>query len=246
MKDIKILIWDIDGTVLNFLEAEKAAIRTGFKRFNMGECTDEMLANYSRINREYWQKLERGEMEKADILVNRYKDFFSMYGLDVSLAESFNDNYQVDLGDTVCFNDNSYELIEELNGRFKQYCATNGTKIAQYKKLRVSGLDKLFSANFISDEIGYEKPSKEFFDFALEKIREDYGEFSKDEVLIIGDSLTSDIKGGNNAGIKTCWYNPGAEESCFVERIVESANGDMKYNVDITVKDLNELLTVLE
>ena len=78
---IKVILWDIDGTLLDFLAAEKAAIRACFSKFGLGECTDEMLGRYSKINRSYWEKLERGEMSKAEILVNRFRDFFLLEGI---------------------------------------------------------------------------------------------------------------------------------------------------------------------
>lgn len=209
MAKIKYILWDIDGTVLNFEAAERAAIRKGFKDNNLGECTDEMLADYSAINKVYWQRLERKELSKPEILVMRFRDFFAKYGIDIALAETFNAGYQVDLGDTICFNDGAFELIRGLNEAFVQYAASNGTAVAQHKKLKLSGLKDVFEACFISDEIGHEKPTVEFFEAVFREIEKQHGAFSKNEILIVGDSLTSDILGGNNAGIKTCWYNPG-------------------------------------
>lgn len=200
----KYLLWDIDGTILDFLAAEKAAIRTLFAKYKFGECSDEMLARYSAINVRYWQALERNEMTKPEILVGRFREFFEKEGLDVSKAEEFNADYQIALGDTVVFCDNSYELICKLKEKYVLAAVTNGTKIAQDKKLKMSNLDKVFDYVFISEEIGVEKPNKGFFDKVIEtmELRD------PSEALIIGDSLTSDIKGGNNAGIDTCWYNP--------------------------------------
>lgn len=230
---IKAILWDIDGTVLNFLAAEEVAIRKGFKRLNFGECTDAMLSDYSAINHNYWKALERGEYTKPEILVKRFEDFFGKYRLDTSLAGEFNTQYQYDLGETICFNDNAYELVEELKVSYKQYAATNGTAIAQHKKLSLSGLDKLLDGFFISDEIGFEKPSKEFFKFVFEKLEADLGPVNPDEVIIIGDSLTSDMRGGVNAGIKTCWYNPNA------------AVNDSGLSLDYEISNLNQIKEIL-
>lgn len=205
MSRIKVVLWDIDGTLLNFKAAEKAAIRKCFEIHGLGECTDKMLARYSEINHTYWQRLERGELTKPEVLVGRFRDFFAAEGLDVSVAPSFNEDYQVKLGDTICFEDNALETILELKGKVLQCVVTNGTKVAQTRKLANSGLDRLFDEIFISDVIGVEKPMEGFFNAVWNKI----GHFEKEEVLIIGDSLTSDIQGGVNAGILTCWYNPG-------------------------------------
>ena len=201
---IKVILWDIDATILDFLAAEEAAIRFCFHKHGLGECSDEMLARYSVINRRYWEMLERGEMSKAEILVNRFKEFFASEGIVTDCAEEFNASYQVALGDTICFRDNGYELVEKLKESYKQYVVTNGTYIAQERKLRKSGIGELVEEAFISDLIGYEKPAIEFFNHVFEKI----GHYEKDEVIIVGDSLTSDMKGGNNAGILCCWYNP--------------------------------------
>ena len=201
---IKVLLWDIDGTLLNFLAAEKAAMKKCFEVCGIGECTDEMIARYSKINRKYWEMLERGEITKPQVLIGRFEEFFESEGIVTDCATEFNKEYQVRLGDTICFCDNGYELVKSLKGRVKQYAVTNGTKVAQDKKLAKSGLVELFDAVFISEEIGVEKPGVGFF----EKVWDSIGKYKSDEVMIIGDSLTSDIQGGNNAGILCCWYNP--------------------------------------
>ena len=206
---IKVLLWDIDATLLDFLAAEKAAIRCCFKKFGLGECTDEMLEHYSKINKRYWEMLERGEMSKPEILINRFKDFFASEGIETDCEKEFNDTYQVELGNTICFRDNGYELVKKLQKDYRQFAATNGTIVAQERKLKKSGLGAMMEDAFISDLIGYEKPSKEFFDYALDKI----GSYEKNEIMMIGDSLSSDMQGGNNAGIICCWYNPNHLEN---------------------------------
>lgn len=206
---IKVILWDIDATLLDFLAAEKAAIRFCFEKYGLGECTDEMLGRYSVINKRYWEMLERGEMSKPEILVGRFKEFFASEGIETDCAEAFNDTYQVALGDTICFRDNGYELVKKLQGQYRQFVVTNGTFVAQERKLAKSGIGALVEEAFISDLIGYEKPSMEFFDYVFERV----GTYEKDEVIIIGDSLTSDMQGGNNAGILCCWYNPNHLEN---------------------------------
>jgi len=208
----KCLLWDIDNTLLDFLAAEKVAIRACAKSHEMGEFTDEMIARYSVINRKYWEKLERNEITKPEVLVGRFKEFFESEGLDVTKAESFNDEYQIRLGDICVFMDYGYALVKYLKeAGYKQFCVTNGTKIAQERKLKNSGLGELFDGAFISDEIGVEKPMDGFFVPVEAKLNE-LG-ITKDECVIIGDSLTSDMKGGENFGITNIWYNPRHEEN---------------------------------
>lgn len=230
----QVILWDVDGTLLDFLAAEKAAIKTLFSKFGLGECTDEMIARYSKINRRYWERLERQELTKQEVLVGRYLEFFETEGLDVTKAAPFNDAYQIALGDTIAFCDDSRTIVEGLKGRYYQAAASNGTIIAQNKKLKNSGFDILMDAVFLSEELGHEKPAAEFFDLALERIEQDLGHaVPREEVLMVGDSLTSDIRGGNNAGIRTCWYNPRKEKNTIGVK------------VDYEIHDLHQLLSIL-
>ena len=227
---IKVILWDIDGTLLDFEAAEKAAINQCFASHDMGECTEEMLKRYSAINRKYWEALEKGELTKPEVLVGRFREFFEKEGLPVEKAESFNAEYQIRLGDTVVFCDNAFELVQKYKGKLMQCAVTNGTKVAQDKKLKNSKLDAVFDDIFISDVLGVEKPNVGFFDIVFERI----GDYTKDEILIVGDSLTSDIKGGNNAGILTCWYNPKKLEN----------NKDV--NVNFEISNLWEIEQILQ
>lgn len=230
MTNIKIILWDIDGTILNFHEAEKNAIRKCFEIFGLGECTDSMLAEYSLINKKYWEMLERNEITKPQVLEGRFKEFFTNHQLDISCISAFNKEYQIRLGDTICFNDNAFQIISDLKGKVRQYAVTNGTKSAQKNKLSKSGLDKILDGVFISDEIGIEKPMKGFFDAVFAEI----GNAQKEEVLIVGDSLTSDILGGNNAGILCCWYNPTNKKA------------DVNYRIDYEIDSLNKIYDILD
>ena len=229
MPRFDILLWDVDGTLLDFIAAEKAAVQTLFREFGLGECTDEMVERYSRINKEYWERLERGELSKPEILVRRFADFFASEGLDASKAPEFNEQYQVRLGDTVVFCDDSYELLSSLRGRVKQSAVSNGTVVAQTRKLRRSGFDRLLDGVFLSEELGYEKPATEFFDRVFAAI----GEPDRERVLIVGDSLTSDITGGNRAGIRTCWYNPKGEPNLTAA------------HADYEIRDLHGILDII-
>ncbi len=198
------ILWDVDGTLLDFSAAEKAAVQKLFIEFGLGECTDGMVARYSAINDAYWKRLERGEITKAEVLVGRYRDFFSEIGVDPSLAETFNARYQIALGDTVVYRDDSLNLVKSLHGKVKQYVVSNGTVVAQARKLERSGLGRWMDGIFLSEQLGAEKPSPRFF----EQVFAALPDIPKEDMLIVGDSLTSDMKGGLIAGIPTCWYNP--------------------------------------
>lgn len=201
---IRVILWDVDNTLLNFLAAERAALTTTFREFGFGVCSDAQVARYSAINKRYWLKLEREEITKAELLSGRFAEFFQAEGLAVPDCDAFNERYQIELGETVVFIDNGYDLVKKLQAKGKQYAITNGTLTAQRRKLQKSGLDTLFDGVYISEEVGAEKPSPVFFDAVLQ----DIGSYAKDEILVVGDSLTSDMQGGVWAGLRCCWYNP--------------------------------------
>ena len=114
------------------------------------------------------------------------------------------------------------------DGKVKQYAVTNGTKVAQQRKLERSGLNRLLDGVFISEDLGIEKPGIGFFHRVWEQI----GQFDPYEVMIVGDSLTSDIQGGNNAGILCCWFNPKGKENAT------------KLRIDYEIKDLTQILSI--
>jgi len=215
LDNIRLVLWDVDGTILNFFEAQKNAIRACFERFKLGECSDEMLLDYDGINHKYWQALERNEITKAQVLTGRFYEFFEKYGIRTDTVEAFNEEYQVRLGDTICYFPGVKELILRIRDKgLVQFAVTNGTKVAQDRKLSASGLDKIFDRIFISEDVGSEKPNKEFFDPVYKKAEEMLPGIKLSEIVIIGDSPTSDIKLGKNAGIKTCWFrHEGASDN---------------------------------
>lgn len=227
---IKILLWDVDGTLLDFIKSEAYGIRKCFEIFGLGECTDEMLSRYSKINCKYWEALERGELTKPQVLRGRFEDFFKSENIDFDKIDEFNLEYQMRLGDKSFPCDNAIETVTALKGKYKQYAVTNGTYIAQQRKLTQSGLIDVFDDVFISDKIGFEKPSVEFFNAVQDKI----GKFNENEVMIIGDSLSSDMQGGNNAGILCCWYNP---------HNLENKNNT---KIDFEIKDISEINNILK
>ncbi len=227
---ITTILWDVDGTLLDFNAAERAAVRTLFARFGLGECSDEMLARYSAINMSFWERLERNEITKPEVLRGRFEQFFGEYGIDTGLAVSFNESYQITLGDTIVFLDDSFNIVRSLRGKVRQYVVSNGTVAAQTKKLDSSKLGEMMDGIFLSEKLGVEKPNKAFFDKLFEQI----GPCDPSEVLIVGDSLTSDIRGGMNAGIRTCWYDPAKKP------VPEG------YNIDYVISDLSEIYGILE
>ncbi|WP_044565986.1 YjjG family noncanonical pyrimidine nucleotidase [Anaerococcus provencensis] len=229
---IKYLLWDIDNTLLSFDLAERASMTKGFDKFGLDIGDDEALEVYKNINDKYWKMLEKGEMTREEILTGRFEEFFDLYDIayDERLVNDFNLFYQEELGKQVFFNDCAEEVLRKLSKDYKQYAVTNGSKIAQSGKLKNSGLDKVFDGVFISEDMGYDKPSLEYFDLVFESIESK----NKEEYILIGDSLTSDMLGSNNAGIRNIWYNP------------EDLDNDLGIRIDYTIHKLDKVVDILD
>lgn len=202
-----ILLWDIDGTLMDFKKAEAMALSQSLCEVDVNP-TDAMIRDYSKINLSYWRRLETGELSKEQVLVGRFVEFLGKYGIDADASE-FLESYEAHLSHAWFIQDDSLELCKELRDRgLAQYVVTNGWIDVQKTKLRESGFDQVMDGSFISDEFGVPKPKREFFEACFQQI---FGTAAPEpaqlkRVLIIGDSLTSDMKGGLNAGIDRCWY----------------------------------------
>lgn len=225
---IKTILWDMDGTLLDFSSSERNALRAAFARFGLGECSDENVKLYSEINLRHWKRLERGEITKEQVKVMRFEEFFDRLGITVSPVD-FWKVYENELPNTADYIDGAKQVVCDLSHSYDQYIVTNGTLSVQTKKLAKSGLGDIVNGAFISDEIGFEKPSPQFFDAVFNRVSNS----KKDEILIVGDSLSSDMKGGVDAGIKTCWFNP------------DGATNSDKLPIDYTIKCIDEIYKVL-
>lgn len=231
MGKYKVILWDIDDTLLDFKKSEKNAIITCMK--NKGFYADDTIAKrFSIINESFWKRLEKGEITKEQVLKGRFLKFFSELSLlDKIDVEKFRAEYENMLGEVWFLKENALFVLEYLKKRgYRQFAITNGTKRVQDKKIKGTGFDRIFEGVFISDEIGYTKPNNGFFDYVLLHIQDT----PKEEMLIVGDSLTSDMKGGIINGIDTCWYNPGG---------MENPEGLL---VNYHITDLLQVLEILE
>lgn len=228
-KLIKYILWDVDGTLLDFELAESEAIRECFKDFNLGNCSNKQLEDYKNINTKYWKLLEDGKLSKKEVLERRFVEFFSKYGIDPIIASDFNEAYQICIGNIAHYMENAKDTVIALKEKYKQYGVTNGTIVAQEIKLAKSALDRLLEYTFISERIGFNKPSIHYFNKVFEKV----GSNNPEEYIIIGDSLTSDMQGGINAGIMTCWFNPYKKRN------------DKDLKLDYEIKDLKEVINIL-
>ncbi len=196
------VLLDADGTLLDFDRSEKEALREALMAIN-APATDEVLATYSRINDGFWKMLERGEIEKKDLYYRRFEELFARFGIEGD-AKAMGSSYMEKLSHKGYLLEGAEELCRKLFGKCRLYIVTNGTEFIQRGRYAVSGIDRYFDGVFISDVIGTPKPNRGFF----EAVAMGIPDFRKEETLIVGDSLTSDIKGGMDFGIHTCWYNP--------------------------------------
>lgn len=197
---IKFLLFDVDDTLLDFKKGELFSLKKTFNDHNIN-VTDDMLIDYIKINKSLWKKLELNEITKQDVLDNRFKIFFQKYNIALNPI-AFEKEYRNNLSNYPFLMDGCLELLNDLKDSYEIYLVTNGVKETQVRRLSLTGVDKLVRKAFISEEIGYNKPDINYFDYVFKNIPN----FKKEEALIIGDSLSSDIKGGINAGIKTVYF----------------------------------------
>ena len=226
--EITTVLWDVDGTLLDFKASEEECIRRCFAKYGV-HISHEQMEWYSRCNHSYWKRLEAGEITRQRVYLGRFEDFFDYIGVSHIPVEQLNDQYQEALGSSVVMQENAAGICEYLKGRCRQYVVTNGSAVAQRGKLKKSGLENFMDGIFISEEMGAEKPSREFFHMCSRKIPD----YDPAKTIIIGDSLTSDMTGGNNAGIICCWFNPHGEKQ----------TGELR--IDYEIKSLKELEDIL-
>lgn len=198
----KFVLMDLDDTLLDFHSSEAWALKNALSSLGV-DSSEKTVARYSEINDSLWKKLEQGKITRERLLVERFEILFSELGADCSAHETWK-MYESYLSKTHFFVPHAKELLEDIYNEYELYIVSNGTASVQHGRIACSELSKYFRGIFISQEIGINKPQKGFFDYCFNEIPD----FLKEKAIIVGDSLTSDIKGGNNAGIQTCWYNP--------------------------------------
>lgn len=230
MGKYKTIFWDLDQTLLNFDRSMDHAIRVVFRQFGLS-ISDEIVARYDVINRSYWNRLELGEISKEEVALGRFRTLFGELDIHHITPEEFNAVYQVELGNVFFYMDGSKELVTRLHAEgYRQYVVTNGNNSTQTNKMKLSGLDQIVDGVFVSDLMGYPKPRKEFFDACFAALPG----VKRSECILIGDSLTSDMRGANNAGITACWFNPDGRQK------------DIDVKTDYEIRRLDELLHILE
>lgn len=203
----EILFLDLDDTILDFKKAEYIAIGRTFEAMGL-EPTEQIRHRYHEINQAHWKMLEKGELTRDQVLVQRFERLFEEFGIEVDGVKVAR-TYERFLGQGHWFLPGAEEAVMELSKKYRLFLASNGTASVQKGRMTSADLYRWFEEVFVSQEIGYNKPSKAYFDACFARIPN----FDREKCLMVGDSLSSDILGGINAGIKTCWVNPGHTDS---------------------------------
>ncbi len=199
------LLFDLDHTLLDSDASELAAFAEAMRSVDV-EPSDDIFARYQTINRALWAKVERGETTPVEVKVRRFEELSAAIGLAPDHAEGMASAFTAGLGDNGELYPGVRAVLDQLAGADGVTMAmiTNGLGEVQRSRIRRLDLGHYFSAVVISAEVGWAKPGTEIFDLTFEQL----GQPDRDSALMIGDSLTSDIQGGTNYGIDTCWYNP--------------------------------------
>ncbi len=224
----EILLIDLDDTVLDFRKAEAIAIRKTLSDAGL-EPTDAVCQRYSECNDIHWKMLERGEITRDQVLIGRFQMLFDEMGLAVDAA-AIAKNYTENLSHGHFFLPGAEAALNTLQKKYRLFLASNGTAWVQRRRIASAGLEKYFENIFISHEIGVNKPAKEYFDRCFAQI----SDFDPRKALLVGDSLSSDILGGQNAGIATCWVNPKGK-ACTLGKAP-----------DYEIKSISELVGLLD
>ena len=204
---IEFLFLDLDDTILDFHKAERIAIAKTIRDFGV-EPTEEVLHRYHIINKWHWEQLELGKLTRAEVLENRFAVLFSELGVGVDAALCAR-TYEKNLSIGHYFLPGAEEAVDSLHKKYRLFLASNGTASVQKGRMTSANLYRFFERVFVSQEIGHNKPSKDYFDACFAQIPD----FDRERAIMVGDSLTSDIRGGINAGLKTVWINPDHVEN---------------------------------
>jgi 2-haloacid dehalogenase len=219
------LFFDADGTLFDFDLAEKLALSSVL--FDLGQpLSDEAHQNYQRINKELWLAFEEGKVTQAEIKTQRFERWLESLNIHADI-EKVSRDYLLYLSQQGPLLENALEIIQTLSKQYKMLLLTNGLKEVQRPRFNASVLEPYITDIIVSGEVGFAKPDPRIFEAAFKTI----GNPSKNEVLMIGDSLSADIQGGINYGLDTCWYNPVKVGSSLP--------------ITHTIHDLRQLLEIL-
>lgn len=205
---LKVILFDIDNTLLSFDGCVKESMKSGFEKFEIGTYEDGMFAAFNQINTDLWQLIEKGELDFEELRKKRWNMIFEYLGMSAD-GIAFEKYFQECLFESAIPEDGAIELVKYLHNKYILCVASNGPYKQQVNKLKISGMLPYFSDLFISEEIGSSKPSEKFFNTCINRLNSKTEQkIQPYEIMIIGDSLSSDMLGGIQFGMQTCFYNP--------------------------------------
>ena len=228
MKKFDVILFDADDTLFDFQKSEKYNLKKTFDDFDV-EYNEQIEGEYNKINKALWEEYNKGNISKEYLKSIRFKQLFDIYGIKEN-SDNFNEAYLTNLSENSYLMDEAEEVCEILSKEFKLAIVTNAISSVAHRKIEKSGISTYISYIFVSDDIGFQKPDTRFFDYVFNKLNS----FSKDRMIIVGDSLTSDIQGGVNSGLKTCWFNQFNKEN----------KTEIKPTYEI--RSLKEIISILE
>ena len=204
----KILLFDADETLFDFHRCEAEAFQSSLKKMGVEGPFEELLASYQEISREMWSAYERGQISKQSLREDRWRRLSQAHSLEIS-TRRVSELYLEELGSFGYLLPKAEQVCAELSKSFRMEIVTNGFDQVQRQRFHNSGLKPYFEALYSSEQCGSAKPQRAIFDYVLSAL----DSTDRSEILMIGDRLQSDILGGNNAGIATCWYNPSRQSN---------------------------------
>ena len=228
----KVILFDADETLFDFKKSEKEAFKNTMIEFGFDYDEEYHFSTYKEINTVIWKELEDNLITQGELKIERFKRLKDKLGVNFD-ENKFADAYIKHLGDGSFLLDGADKLVEELSHKYVLSIITNGLTSVQERRIKKSVISKYFKDIVISEEVGISKPNPEIFEHAINNL----GDFSKSEILMIGDSLTSDIKGGINYNIDTCWFNPNSVEN-KTELCPTYEISDFEGIKDLLLKDL--------
>ena len=219
-----VILMDIDNTLLDFDAGTRDSLAGLLAQFGL-ELTAEREARFHVVNNRLWTAYEHGEIPKAAIFQRRFAEYLGGLGIEADPLAA-NETYAQGLRQSAVLMPHCMELLEALKGKCRLFAVTNGVVTTQMPRLEKAGFHRYLEQVFISEAMGCKKPEKTFFDQVFDAI----GPVDKSRCILLGDSLTSDMQGGRNAGIATCYLGKDT--------------GDPR--CDYVISDLLEFLDILE
>lgn len=224
----ELLLFDADGTLFDFEKCEANALNNTLNSFNISSANDDLPALFKQVNHKIWEEFENKLISADKLKIERFKRYFTLLNVDTNPGD-FSNQYLINLSKGTDLLPGAYSLLKTIHLNFKVVIITNGLTSVQKPRFENSAIHSFVDSYVISEEFGIPKPNKEIFEYALSKA--DHQE--KSTTLMIGDKLSSDIKGGRDFGVGTCWYNPQ----------LQTNSSDIK--PDYEIKSLSEVEQII-